>query len=80
MLLTEKGGWGGVPLKKPNPSPWTFSSTESNNIFHLCMHEYVCVCVCVCVCVYTSSPLCACMPGCVCVCMPVYTNAGVCKR
>lgn len=38
-------GGRGIPLKKLNPSAWTFSSTESNNIFRLCMHEYVCVCV-----------------------------------
>lgn len=30
----------GIPLKKLN-SAWNFSSTETNNIFHLCVH--VCV-------------------------------------
>lgn len=78
MLLTEERGMlgGGVPLKKPNPSTWTFSSTESNNIFHLCMHEYVCVCVCIQVlhCVH------ACLAVCVCqrILMPVCVNAD-CK-
>lgn len=46
---TDKGRErGGGPLRKLNPSAWTFSSPGSNNIFHLCMHE----------CVYKLSSVC----------------------
>lgn len=43
MLLMKRERRRSVPQRKFKPSTWTISSTGSNNIFHLCMHENVCV-------------------------------------